>query len=91
MCSYVILSNFHLILRALTLILVKQHENDKLNLKDKIMSELNANTEVFELLTNPISGDNPLIHILKSDNDEINSFRKRITKCVSAYLYHSRT
>jgi hypothetical protein len=44
------------------------------------MSELNANTEVFELLSNPISGDNPLLQILKSDNDEINSFRKRITK-----------
>lgn len=45
------------------------------------MSELNANTEMFELLANPISGDNPLQDILKSDNDEVISFRKRITKC----------
>jgi hypothetical protein len=62
------------------------HENDKLNVRDKIMSELNANTEVFELLSNPISGDNPLLQILKSDNDEINSFRKRITKVRRAVL-----
>lgn len=62
------------------------HENDKLNVREKIMSELNANTEVFELLSNPISGDNPLLQILKSDNDEINSFRKRITKVRRAVL-----
>lgn len=62
------------------------HENDKLNMKEKIMSELNANTEMFELLANPISGDNPLQDILKSDNDEVISFRKRITKVRRAVL-----
>jgi len=49
------------------------------NVKSKILAELQLNTKIYKLTTTP-SNANPLRAILESNNEEVEVFRKHITR-----------